>query len=206
MNRLHVVFPWALLFLGCAVGALDDQSLEPSSTSDEEILEYARKDWRHWIDADKDCQDTRQEILIRDSLKPVTFKDERECRVASGEWVDPYSSTSITDPSLVDIDHIVALRDAHDSGGYAWSSDEKRLFANDFEQLTVSSRSTNRSKGAKGADQWLPPLAEFRCEYIETWTAVKTRYSLTMSDVEAALVGYMQKTCREGQLPVMPQN
>ncbi len=50
-----------------------------------------RKDWKHWIDEDGDCQDTRQEALIVQSEIPVTFKTERKCKVASGRWTSRYT-------------------------------------------------------------------------------------------------------------------
>ena len=53
--------------------------------------DYNRKEWRHWVDIDRDCQNTRAEVLIRDSIIPVTFHTERGCRVKSGEWFDPYT-------------------------------------------------------------------------------------------------------------------
>ena len=54
----------------------------PRSTSP---LTYDRKQFGNWIDADRDCQDTRQEVLIEESRIPVTFKTARQCRVLAGE-------------------------------------------------------------------------------------------------------------------------
>lgn len=212
MGRLQLVVPWALFILACAVsdvdaGFVEPTDLESSSTSSEEVMpDYNRKDWKHWVDEDKDCQDSRQEVLIRDSKVPVTYKTERNCKVALGEWKDPYSTSVITNPTYVDIDHVVALRDAHVSGGWRWTPEQKKAFANDLGQLTVSSRSTNRSKGHRGPDEWLPPLSEFRCEYIDIWISVKKKYEMSMTEAEEALVTYMKKTCLEGQVPVQPQN
>ena len=50
---------------------------------------YDRGDWKHWFDMDKDCQNTRHEVLIDESLTEVIFKDDRECQVAVGTWRDP---------------------------------------------------------------------------------------------------------------------
>ena len=168
--------------------------------------EYKRSDWGRWEDADGDCQDTRQEVLIRDSVEPVIFTDEKECRVVSGQWVDPYDGEVVTDPSKIDVDHVVALRDAHDSGAWQWDKDQRIALFNDLDNLKATSASTNRSKGARGPDEWLPPMASVRCGYIEKWLALKTKHGLEMSEAEESRVTYMQKICSVNQVPVLPQN
>ena len=113
---------------------------------------YDRKQFGNWIDADGDCQDTRQEVLIEESRIPVTFKTARQCRVIAGEWHDPYTGRVFTNPSLLDVDHVVPLKEAFDSGAKAWSRQEKILFANDLENkdhLIAVYRSANRSKGGE---------------------------------------------------------
>jgi hypothetical protein len=170
--------------------------------------EYNRTDWRHWVDDDKDCQDARQEVLIEESAAEVTYVDDRRCRVASGRWEDPYTGTTITDPSLLDVDHVVALRDAHDSGGWAWDAARRRAFANDLdapEHLRAVARGANRSKGSRGPDEWLPPNKEFRCAYIEEFTAIKGRWDLSIGREEGAVLEYMTTMCNRGEVPPLPQ-
>lgn len=178
----------------------------PTAAPEPEPIEYSRKLWKHWVDVDKDCQDARQEVLIRDSEVPVTYTDERQCRVATGKWTGPYTGTVVEDPSKVDVDHLVALQDAHLSGGWEWDADQRKAFANNQTHLLATTQFGNRSKGAKGADQWLPPLETYRCEYIARWLAVKEAHELTMTEGEAAVVGYMQKICADGGVPPLPQN
>lgn len=196
-----------ILFLALTTCATTSE-VDPAMPLDGSVMEYDRSDWRHWIDADKDCQDTRQEVLIEESKIPVTFKDERGCKVASGEWEDPYTGRVFTDPSILDVDHMVALKDAHDSGGYAWDAERKKAFANDLSNpnhLIAVYRSANRSKGSRGPDEWLPTNAAYRCEYIKQWSTVKTKWNLTMSDAEARMVEYMLRVCDSGCAPALPQ-
>ncbi len=80
---------------------------------------YERTAWKHWVDEDKDCQNARHEVLIAESNSPFEFKTDKGCRVISGTWNDPYSGRTITDASKLDIDHMVPLKEAHESGGYA---------------------------------------------------------------------------------------
>ena len=77
---------------------------------------YDRKSYRHWIDEDRDCQNARHEVLIEESLSSVTFKTGKGCKVLSGSWDDPYSGRTITDATKLDIDHMVPLKEAHESG------------------------------------------------------------------------------------------
>ena len=77
---------------------------------------YERKSYRHWIDEDRDCQNARHEVLIEESLSTVGFKSSKGCRVVSGSWNDRYSGRTITDATKLDIDHMVPLKEAHQSG------------------------------------------------------------------------------------------
>jgi hypothetical protein len=146
---------------------------------------YNRDDWGHWIDADGDCQDTRGEILIRDSLKPVTYHSNAKCRVTGGLWELPYIGGTVTNAQQLDIDHIIPLKWAHGHGGDRWSSTKKSAFANDPDNLLATSSSTNRSKGAKGPDQWLPSIN--KCSYAQMWEQLIEKYRLmtTAGEVEA---------------------
>ena len=67
---------------------------------------YNRTDWPHWIDEDKDCQNTRAEILIYHSAIPVTFQKDNHCTVKSGRWTGVYTGQVFTNASDIDIDHI----------------------------------------------------------------------------------------------------
>ena len=76
------------------------------------------------------------EVLIEESLTPVTFKTDKGCRVVSGNWLGAYSGDVFTDASLLDIDHLVPLKEAHESGGFDWDADRRRDYANDLSDPT----------------------------------------------------------------------
>lgn len=148
---------------------------------------YQRSDYGGWIDVNRDCQNTRQEVLIQESEIPVTFKTERKCKVIAGRWIDPFSGSAFTDPSKLDIDHVVPLAEAHRSGAWSWERDKKRAFANELADpghLVAVSARENRRKGAKDLKDYLPPNKAFQCQYIASWKGIKERWGLAMDPGE----------------------
>ena len=159
---------------------------------------YDRRDWDHWNDADRDCQDARQEVLIAESTSPVVFTDDRRCRVASGSWTDPYTGVVVEDPGKLDVDHMVPLANAHASGGHAWSEERKELYANSLRypgHLIAVTASANRSKGADGPDEWRPPDRTYWCRYATDWVVIKNEWGLTATEREADALREMLETC-----------
>ena len=70
-----------------------------------------------------------------------------------GTWRDPYTGEVVTDATKLDIDHMIPLKNAHDSGGWAWDRDKKAAFANEIsyaDHLIAVTASANRRKGAEG--------------------------------------------------------
>ena len=167
--------------------------------SDEyDTTEYDREEWRNWIDEDRDCQDTRHEVLIRQSTGPVTFVDDEQCRVASGTWTDPFSEEEFTDPIYFHIDHMVPLANAHKSGAWLWSEEKKRQYLNDlsYDGHLIAVRTTvNSSKGDNGPDEWKPPVEGYWCQYAIDWITVKDEWGLFGSEAEAAALTEMLDTC-----------
>ena len=149
---------------------------------------YNREDWNHWIDADGDCQNTRAEILIRDSQQPVRFKSSKQCKVAAGSWVLPYTGGTVTNARQIDIDHIIPLKWAHGHGGDRWTSAQKQAFANDPENLLATHSSANRSKGAKGPDDWMPAVNH--CQYAKRWKYLLDKYQLDIVPVEQVALDF----------------
>tara|TARA_R110001592_G_scaffold357066_1_gene659741 strand:+ start:7035 stop:7838 length:804 start_codon:yes stop_codon:yes gene_type:complete len=156
---------------------------------------YDRSDWPHWLDSDTDCQNTRHEILIQTSRKPVSFKSDRECNVLMGEWYDPYSGDTYIVSNELDLDHIVPLKFAHGHGADKWNRERKSQFANDIENLILAQASLNRQKGAKGLDEWLPPNHQYRCQYITRFNNVMAKYDLAYIPSEQRIVNKVVEAC-----------
>ena len=165
-----------------------------------DIPEYSRSQWKHWMDEDGDCQDARQEALIIESLVEVAFESGRKCRVATGRWYGAFTGTYVEVPGDLDIDHLVPLKNAHESGGWTWSSARKEEYANylgDPDHLMAVKKAANRSKGAKGPEEWRPPDEGYWCQYATDWTEVKREWGLTMTQRETEAIVEMLDTCGE---------
>ena len=168
-------------------------------------VEYDRSDWRHWVDVDRDCQNTRAEVLIAESVAPVSFAPEEDgdkCRVVSGRWVGPWTGEVFTDASDVDIDHHVPLGHAHLSGGWDWPPERKRAYANDLAEpvsLQATSAPVNRSKGKKPPDEWQPDEFASWCRYAADWITVKEQWDLTVTSAEVGALEQMLSTCDDGR-------
>ena len=147
---------------------------------------YERSLYGHWVDADGDCQDTRQEVLIAESARPVTL-DLRGCRVLSGLWNDPFTGREFVDPRQLDIDHFIPLAEAHRSGAHAWTAAKRRQFANDLANahtLVAVWASANRSKGDRDPASWMPPDTTYHCEYLRVWVGLKEYWGLSQNASE----------------------
>jgi hypothetical protein len=101
--------------------------------------------------------------------------------------VSPYDGLVFTNPTKVQIDHVVPLAAAWAAGAYKWNSDTRKRFANDlgtsYDLLAVSGHS-NESKGDSGPDEWLPPRKLFGCRYMTDYTAVLWRWHLSIDPAE----------------------
>ena len=158
---------------------------------------YERELFPHWKDLDGDGCDTREEVLIRDSQTKAQV-DPFGCVVVAGDWLSPYDGARWSDKGNVDIDHVVALKEAWDSGAWAWTTSQRTLFANDLSDprtLLAVTDSVNQSKSDKDPSNWLPPLASYHCTYISDWVAVKARWKLSMDQSEYGRVKKLVDNC-----------
>lgn len=160
---------------------------------------YDREAWPHWNDADGDCLHAREEVLVAESVDNAKLSADG-CSVRSGLWHDIYTGETFRNPSDLDVDHVVALQEAHDSGGWNWSRTRRAAFANDLEDprtLVAVSAAANRSKAAYGPEEWLPPDPSSHCTYVADWIAVKARWGLTMDESERVAVGNILNDCQQ---------
>jgi len=201
IKSLMLLFSLLTMLSSCAIEKRDISPQPESITNYAEhpipATPYNRKDWPHWIDADGDCQNTRQELLIATSRKSVRFKDSKHCAVISGEWYGVYTGKTFTKASDVDIDHIVPLAHAHRHGADKWTKAQRRAFANDFENLLVVDDTVNQSKSDQAPHEWLPPLKSYWCEYGKRWEYIKNKYHLWYDRQERIALNKLAETCLE---------
>jgi hypothetical protein len=131
-------------------------------------------------------------MLIELSTARVLLSDDG-CRVTRGRWLDPYTNQIFLDPGDLDVDHLVPLAWAHARGGHSWSSERRRAFANDPRNLFAVEASVNRSKGADGPTDWLPPNEAFQCEYITRFVRVVLTYELSPAAGEAQAINDLRR-------------
>jgi len=157
---------------------------------------YDRSLFRHWIDADGDGCNARREVLIAEAIEAPTIGD--RCDLIGGLWYSAFDGVTSDDDSSFDVDHMVPLSEAWDSGANEWSSDRRRAFANDLDlpqALIAVSASSNRSKGDKDPADWLPPLQSYRCQYVEDWVRVKVKWELSVDQREFSAIRGLLATC-----------
>lgn len=161
---------------------------------------YLREAFQHWIDADGDSCDTRDEVLQQES------KIKTSCTALKGSWVSAYDGLKTNNPSNFDIDHFIPLKEAWESGASRWDEGTRKSFANDLDyplSLIAVTASSNRSKSDRDPAGWLPPLKSYRCQYMGTWVAVKYRWSLTVDAAEKKVLASSLGTCgKQSNVPV----
>ncbi len=157
---------------------------------------YERSKFRHWNDADRDGCNTRMEVLI---VEAVNAPDQgANCVLTGGSWYSPYDDASFDSARKLDVDHLVPLAEAWDSGASGWSAKGREAYANDLDDaraLIAVSASSNRSKSDQDPSTWLPPFEGYRCQYVTDWVADKTRYQLAIDPAEEAALSEALTRC-----------
>lgn len=151
-----------------------------------------------WIDVDANGCDTRNDILRRDLDDTVI---DSRCRVLTGVLTEPITGDTIffergqDTSALVQIDHIVSLSNAWQTGAQDLTRDQRVAFANDPLNLMAISGRLNQQKGDSDAASWLPPRSEFWCEYVARQIGVKAHYSLWVTQVEHDQMRRVLESC-----------
>ncbi|MQA10872.1 MAG: DUF1524 domain-containing protein [Pseudonocardiaceae bacterium] len=172
-----------------AKNQLSELTVQPDGSMDG----YDRDKFPHWSPADGSC-DTRETVLKRDG-DGVQVGD--DCYPTSGSWTSAYDGGTWTDPSDVDIDHMVPLANAWRTGASAWTTDKREQFANDLSdpQLIAVTDDVNQEKGDQSPDLWKPPEQGYWCDYSKSWIAVKHKWQLTINEAEKGGLEEMLGTC-----------
>lgn len=147
---------------------------------------------------------TRDDILDRDLARARTSNG---CTAYSGVLLDPYTGARIEfrygvgTSEAVQIDHVVALGDAWQTGAQQWSVQKRTEFANDPLNLLAVDGSTNEAKGDSDAASWLPPNKAYRCAYVARQVAVKARYALWVTAAERDAIARVLSRCPDEPAP-----
>ena len=165
---------------------------------------YTRSQFPHWSDPDRNGCDARNDILKRD-LTDVTYKEgTRDCKVIAGQLLDPFSGKVIIfSPTkvVIDIDHVVALSNAWQTGAAYFDKAVRTQIANDPLNLLAVDSKLNRQKGDGDAATWLPPSKSFRCAYVARQVAVKAKYKLWVTEPEKVAITKILSSCAGQKLP-----
>ncbi|MFJ5779882.1 HNH endonuclease family protein [Streptomyces sp. NPDC093094] len=170
---------------------------------------YTRDAFRHWntgADPTDGCS-TRGEVLIAEAVTAPVVGVGVGCALTGGTWYSYYDDITVTAASSLDIDHMVPLAEAWDSGASTWDSARREAYANDLAQesslVAVTARS-NRSKADQDPAQWLPPTPGAVCRYTSEWTATKLRWTLTADQSELDRLNELAADCTETLVAYIP--
>ncbi|CAL9410144.1 hypothetical protein SUDANB58_01626 [Streptomyces sp. enrichment culture] len=163
-------------------GATARAYLAALTVASEDRTGYDRELFPHWSTVSGACN-TRETVLKRDGENVVT---DSSCAATAGSWYSPYDGATWTAASDVDIDHLVPLAEAWDSGAGAWTTSRRQAFANDLTrpQLLAVTDNVNQAKGDQDPATWMPSRTAYRCTYVRAWVQVKYYYDLSVDPAE----------------------
>ncbi|GAA4946123.1 hypothetical protein HD597_006768 [Nonomuraea thailandensis] len=160
---------------------------------------------RLWIDLDHDGCDTRREVLIAEAVTAPEIG--QKCTLTGGIWRSYYDGITVDSADKLDIDHVVPLAEAWDSGASAWTVERRVAYANDLNaehHLVAVTQRSNRQKADRDPAEWLPPDEPVRCRYVAEWTAIKRRWQLTVDDREKETLEAIARGCPNVPLDEQP--
>lgn len=179
-------------------GTLLADAIAKLPVAEESRTGYDRKKFRHWIDEDSDGCSTRNEVLLAEA---VTAPEQgARCALTGGTWHSYYDDIDVTESRKLDIDHMVPLAEAWDSGASEWTADRREAYANDLGSeisLVAVTGGSNRSKGDRDPADWLPPSEAVQCQYAGEWVATKLRWKLAADTVEITALEELAAKCTD---------
>ncbi len=165
---------------------------------------YARTQFSNGWQQVAGC-DERNNILRRDLRHVVSDAD---CHVISGILDDPYTGKTIYfkrgpgSSARVQIDHVVALSNAWQTGAQQLSYQQRQALANDPLELLAVDGTANQQKSDGDAATWLPAYKPFRCQYVARQIAIKQKYALWVTPPEKQAMQHVLHSCPTQKLPV----
>ena len=167
------------------VGSTALQVLATIPVADEQPAGYDRILFGGYTDVDGDGCGNDELVLIRDSLAPPTLTP--TCDSSSGLWYSPYDGQTWTQPADVEIDHVVSIKEAWDSGASAWTTERRNAMFNDISDsrtLRTVSQTIDATKQTNDPGNWMPPLESDWCRYLADHISIKARWGLSMNPNE----------------------
>jgi Protein of unknown function (DUF1524) len=169
---------------------------------------YTREQFgQAWADIDRNGCDQRNDVLARD-MTGETFKPgTHDCVVLTGSLADPYTGKKIAftrgqgTSEAVQIDHVVALSNAWQTGAQQLDAATRKNLGNDPLNLIAVDGPTNQAKGDGDAATWLPPVKSYRCTYVARQVAVKKKYRLWVTQGERDAISGILASCPGQPLP-----
>ncbi|MCW2791745.1 MAG: hypothetical protein JWO76_843 [Nocardioides sp.] len=177
------------------------QAISDLAVASEVRTGYSRDLFPLWVDADGDGCSTRNEVLIAEADDPVTVGS--GCSLSGGRWFSYYDRVSWTAPSDLDIDHVVPLAEAWDSGARTWTTAVRQSYANDLgdsRTLVAVTDNVNQAKGDQDIREWQPTYD--KCRYLREWVAVKHRWRLSVDSAEKTAMSSLASGCTNSTITV----
>lgn len=219
MNKKYVLGVSLLLMVSMAPSYASAKPATYASTADAiKVLKvatevrtgYVRTKFKHWITISRSGQvgcDSRKSVIIDEALVKPTI--EKGCVLTGGKWLSIYDNVEVTDAGKLDVDHMVPLAEAWDSGASAWTDLKRQQYANDMtdpRHLIAVTGSSNRSKSDQDPADWVPTNKTYLCEYIANWVSIKVRWSLTVDQKELDTLKKDSASCTKKAMtiPALP--
>ena len=177
-------------------------ALNTLKVQDEVRTGYKRESFKHWVGTGKGC-DARKSVIISEAIKKPTV--DNKCVITGGEWLSIYDNVKVTEAKKLDVDHMVPLAEAWDSGASKWDAKKREMYANDqtdSRHLIAVTGPSNRSKSDQDPSEWLPTNKAYVCEYITNWISIKVRWSLSVDKKEKDAITSALKSCKKTSFSV----